>query len=234
MTASLTWPHSPSPYETAKQPKKYRTPDWLKMKNSDAWSEFFTPHPPTRTRIVCAHSARVWRQELSGIIAQRLKLEQKIDHMASKLCILGFEPFKSSLIAELCGFRIRHCQGDMWIRTAPNTVTCKLQAQHILSPAWSSYLVHESASLVGWYRPPLARRKILEYTADKLAGVYGGSRPQRLKFFERMERATPENNVRRSAGGAATTREDHRKRRSGPAIQHRRSDQVPGLAWMTQ
>jgi hypothetical protein len=54
---------------------------------------------------------------------------------ASKLCILGFEPFKSSLIAELCGFRIRHCQGDMWIRTAPNTVTCKLQAQHILSPA---------------------------------------------------------------------------------------------------
>jgi hypothetical protein len=78
--------------------------------------------------------------------------------------------------------------------------------------------------------PPLARRKILEYTADKLAGVYGGSRPERLKFFERMERATPENNVRRSAGGAATTREDHRKRRSGPAIQHRRSDQVPGLA----
>jgi hypothetical protein len=38
--------------------------------------------------------------------------------MASKLCILGFEPFKSSLIAELCGFRIRHCQGDMWVRTA--------------------------------------------------------------------------------------------------------------------
>jgi hypothetical protein len=44
--------------------------------------------------------------------------------------------------------------------------------------------------------PPLARRKILEYATDKLAGVYGGSRPQRLKFFERMKRATPENNVR--------------------------------------
>jgi hypothetical protein len=38
--------------------------------------------------------------------------------------------------------------------------------------------------------PPLARRKILEYATDKLAGVYGGSRPQRLKFFERMKRAT--------------------------------------------
>jgi hypothetical protein len=40
--------------------------------------------------------------------------------------------------------------------------------------------------------PPFARRKILEYTADKLAGVYGGSRTQRRKFFERVRRATPE------------------------------------------
>jgi hypothetical protein len=40
--------------------------------------------------------------------------------------------------------------------------------------------------------PLLARRKILEYTTDKLAGVYGGSRTQRLKFFERVKRATPE------------------------------------------
>jgi hypothetical protein len=38
--------------------------------------------------------------------------------------------------------------------------------------------------------PPLARRKVLEYTTDKLAGVYGGSRMQRLKFFEHV-RATP-------------------------------------------
>jgi hypothetical protein len=40
--------------------------------------------------------------------------------------------------------------------------------------------------------PPLARRKILEYTTDKLAGVYGGSQTQRRRFFERMRRATPE------------------------------------------
>jgi hypothetical protein len=40
--------------------------------------------------------------------------------------------------------------------------------------------------------PLLARWKILEYTMDKLAGVYGGSRTQRRKFFERMRRATPE------------------------------------------
>jgi hypothetical protein len=40
--------------------------------------------------------------------------------------------------------------------------------------------------------PPLARRKILEYTTDKLAGVYGGSSTQRLKFFERLKRATAE------------------------------------------
>jgi hypothetical protein len=50
--------------------------------------------------------------------------------------------------------------------------------------------------------PPLARRKILEYATDKLAGVYGGSRPQRLKFFERMKPATPENNVRPAAADA--------------------------------
>ena len=40
--------------------------------------------------------------------------------------------------------------------------------------------------------PPLARRRILEYTTDKVAGLYGGSRTQRRKFFERVGRATPE------------------------------------------
>jgi hypothetical protein len=40
--------------------------------------------------------------------------------------------------------------------------------------------------------PPLAQRKILEYTKDKLTGVYGGSSTQRLKFFERVRCATPE------------------------------------------
>jgi len=39
--------------------------------------------------------------------------------------------------------------------------------------------------------PPLARRKILEYTTDKLAGAYGGSTGQRRTFFERVRRATP-------------------------------------------
>jgi hypothetical protein len=39
--------------------------------------------------------------------------------------------------------------------------------------------------------PPLARRKILEYTTDN-SQVYGGSRTQRLKYFERVKRATPE------------------------------------------
>src|SRR5215471_11762779 len=34
--------------------------------------------------------------------------------------------------------------------------------------------------------PPLARRKILEYTTDKLAGVYGGSPTQRRRFFARL------------------------------------------------
>jgi hypothetical protein len=34
--------------------------------------------------------------------------------------------------------------------------------------------------------PPLARTKVLEYTSDKLAGVYGGSRAQRRKFFARL------------------------------------------------
>jgi hypothetical protein len=45
--------------------------------------------------------------------------------------------------------------------------------------------------------PPLVRRKVVEYTRDKLAGVYGGSRRHRRKFFarlsiERVRRATPE------------------------------------------
>jgi hypothetical protein len=54
--------------------------------------------------------------------------------------------------------------------------------------------------------PPLARRKILEYATDKLAGVYGGSRRHRLKFFERMKRATPENNLRPAAADAQARR----------------------------
>jgi hypothetical protein len=45
--------------------------------------------------------------------------------------------------------------------------------------------------------PPLVRRKIVEYTSDKLAGVYGGSRRHRRRFFarlsiERVRRAAPE------------------------------------------
>src|SRR6516164_9797302 len=34
--------------------------------------------------------------------------------------------------------------------------------------------------------PPLARSIIVEYTRDKLAGVYGGSRAQRRRFFARL------------------------------------------------
>ena len=34
--------------------------------------------------------------------------------------------------------------------------------------------------------PPLVRSKILEYAMDKLAGVYGGSRTQRRRFFARL------------------------------------------------
>jgi hypothetical protein len=34
------------------------------------------------------------RQELSGTTAQCLNLEQEMHHIASKLCILGFEPLK--------------------------------------------------------------------------------------------------------------------------------------------
>ena len=45
--------------------------------------------------------------------------------------------------------------------------------------------------------PPLARQKVLEYITDKLAGVYGGSRRHRRKFFarlsiKRVRCATPE------------------------------------------
>jgi hypothetical protein len=34
--------------------------------------------------------------------------------------------------------------------------------------------------------PPLARQKILQYIADKLAGVYGGSRRHRRRFFNHL------------------------------------------------
>src|SRR5215475_2006010 len=34
--------------------------------------------------------------------------------------------------------------------------------------------------------PPLARSIIIEYTRDKLAGAYGGSRAQRRRFFARL------------------------------------------------
>ena len=36
--------------------------------------------------------------------------------------------------------------------------------------------------------PPLARRKILEYTTDKLTGVYGGSRTQRRRFLSAIDK----------------------------------------------
>jgi hypothetical protein len=58
-----------------------------------------------------------------------LNLEHEFHHTGSQLYILGFEPLK----------------GGMFIRTAswlPSTLICK--AQHILSPVWSSYLVHET------------------------------------------------------------------------------------------
>ena len=40
------------------------------------------------------HHRAGWRQELSGTIAQCLKLEHEIHDTVSKLCILGFEPLK--------------------------------------------------------------------------------------------------------------------------------------------
>jgi hypothetical protein len=67
-----------------------------------------------------------------------LKLEHEFHHAASKLCILGFQTLKQSLIArtpliKARGCRIAHWQNgffeDVFIRTAsawPNTFTCKL------------------------------------------------------------------------------------------------------------
>jgi hypothetical protein len=51
------------------------------------------------------------RRQCFGTIPQRLNLEHKFNHAASKLCILGFEPLKESLIARTPrikprGFRI--------------------------------------------------------------------------------------------------------------------------------
>ena len=69
-----------------------------------------------------------WRQELSGIIAQCFNLEHEIRYTASKLCILGFEPLKQSLMAAF---------GDISTQTAswwPSTLTGHLQAQHISYP----------------------------------------------------------------------------------------------------
>ena len=38
--------------------------------------------------------------------------------------------------------------------------------------------------------PPLARDKLLEYTADKSAGLYGHNRSQLRRFIARMEQTT--------------------------------------------
>ena len=67
-------------------------------------------------------------KRLFGTIAQRLNLKHQLHHTVPKLCILGFEPLKWSVIAEF---------GDMSIRTAswsPSMLTSYLQAQHILYP----------------------------------------------------------------------------------------------------
>src|SRR4029453_11610372 len=77
-----------------------------------------------------------------SVPAHRAMLEAgaRVHHAASKLCILGFQTLKQSLIArtpliKARGCRIAHWQNgffeDVFIRTAsawPNTFTCKLKA----------------------------------------------------------------------------------------------------------
>jgi len=55
----------------------------------------------------------------------------------------------------------------------------------------------QQSEALGLARSTLARRKVFEYTTDKLAGVYGGSPTQRRRFFARLSieqarLATPE------------------------------------------
>src|SRR6516162_684904 len=77
---------------------------------------------------------------------------------------------------------------------ARSTTGTILRASHKAS-GLSAAVIHRL--LLSPELPPLARRKILEYTTDKLAGVYGGSPTQRRRFFARLSinqarRATPE------------------------------------------
>src|SRR5262245_46173934 len=103
---------------------------------------------------------RIIRASCSGAIAQCLNLEHEFHHIASKLCILGFEPRKESPLIKPRDFRIPQWQSrsfeGMSIRTAsqsPSTFTGKLQAQ---------YMTHEPSSdphpsprpVVRWYLCP--------------------------------------------------------------------------------
>jgi len=111
------------------------------------------------------------RTILSGTIAQCSNLEHEFHHTASKLCILGFEPFKASLIAELCGFRIRHCQGDMWIRTASDCrarsrASCRLSTSSLL---FDRAILFMTVSPVGWYRHAMRRRIVVTHYDDPFA-----------------------------------------------------------------
>jgi hypothetical protein len=51
-------------------------------------------------------ACRIIRSSCSGAIAQCLNLEQEVQHTASKLCILGFEPLKESPLIKPRDFRI--------------------------------------------------------------------------------------------------------------------------------
>src|SRR5262249_43460058 len=93
----------------------------------------------------------------SGAIAQCLNLEHELQHTASELCILGFEPLKESPLIKPCDFRIPHWQTwpfGMSIRTAsqsPSTLACKLQAQYITHEPSPATPTHPPQPVVGWH-----------------------------------------------------------------------------------
>ncbi len=99
----------------------------------------------------------------------------------------GFSPFSTFSVRRQTGRSLQ--KSSKPVVAEMSTTWTILRASHKGSGLSAAII---KRMLLSPQLPPLARRRILEYTTDKVAGLYGGSRMQRRKFFERVGRATPE------------------------------------------
>jgi hypothetical protein len=131
-----------------------------------------------------------------------LNLEEEFHHIASKLCILGFEPRKESPLIHPRDFRIPQWQSrsfeGMSLRTAspsPSTFTCKLQAQ---------YMTHEPSPDPQWFDGTYVFRNAPDHRPKnakkpRVGGAEFGRKPSKVSTAH----AVPDENEASADGAPA-------------------------------